>query len=51
MSARQKKVNWGEVGAGAAIIGFSILNIIPGDEIIAWPLGAALILEGLGWLK
>lgn len=35
---------------GATIIGLTVFNIVPGDEVIGVPLGVALILNGMGWL-
>lgn len=42
-----KKINYGEVGLGAAIIAATVLDIVPGDELLGIPLGLALIFEGM----
>jgi len=43
----KKKINWSKVVVGAAIIGVSIADIVPGDEVIAVPVGAYMLLDGL----
>jgi len=41
-----KKTNWFEVVIGLALITISIFDIVPGDEIVAIPLGLVLIADG-----
>ena len=43
-------INWGKVIAGVAVIAVSIADIVPGDEVIAVPVGAYLVLDGFGVL-
>lgn len=45
-----KKKDWLEIAAGAAIIGVTVFDIVPADEVIGVPLGAYLILDGFKWL-
>lgn len=49
MKAKRKK-DWLETALGGAIIAVTVLDILPGDEIIGVPLGLALILDGQKWL-
>ena len=41
-----KKTNWIEVAIGLLLIAISVINIVPGDEVVAVPLGLLLIADG-----
>lgn len=42
-----RKIDWLQVGVGAALAAGTILDVIPGDEVAGVPLGIGLILHGL----
>lgn len=42
----KKRTDWEQVAAGAAIIAFSILDVVPGDELILIPAGIGMIGKG-----
>lgn len=43
--------NWLEALAGAALIAASVLDVVPGDELIAVPIGIGMIAHSFGYLK
>lgn len=42
------KTNWAEIGIGAALLTGSIIDLVPGDEVLGVPLGVILIAHGFG---
>ena len=46
----KKSKDWIETALGAGIIAVTVLDVLPGDEVIGIPLGLALILDGQKWL-
>jgi len=45
-----KKINWLQVAVGLGIAAATVIDIIPGDEVVGVPLGVAVALDGFGYL-
>jgi len=41
-----KKTNWIEIAIGLILIVISIIDIVPGDEVVLIPVGVLLIADG-----
>lgn len=45
-----KKINWLQVAVGLGIAAATVLDVLPGDEIVGVPLGIGVALDGMGYL-